>query len=32
MCEEFKVEGRTILAWIANLGHGIAPEVDPGEP
>ena len=28
MCEEFKVDGRT-QAWIANLGHGITPGVDP---
>lgn len=30
MCEEFKVDGRT-QAWIANLGHGITPGVDPDD-
>lgn len=28
MAESFKVEGKT-KAWIANLGHGITPGVDP---
>ena len=28
MCDEFKVDGRA-QAWIANLGHGITPGVDP---
>ena len=28
MCEQFRVEGKT-RAWIANLGHGITPGVDP---
>ena len=28
MCEEFRVDGKT-KAWIANLGHGITPGVDP---
>lgn len=28
MCGEFRVDGKT-KAWIANLGHGITPGVDP---
>jgi uroporphyrinogen decarboxylase len=28
MCQSFKVDGKT-KAWIANLGHGITPGVDP---
>lgn len=28
MCEAFRVDGKT-KAWIANLGHGITPGVDP---
>lgn len=28
MCESFRVSGKT-KAWIANLGHGITPGVDP---
>lgn len=28
MCEGFRVGGKT-KAWIANLGHGITPQVDP---
>lgn len=28
MCEAFRVGGRT-KGWIANLGHGITPGVDP---
>lgn len=28
MCNAFRVEGKT-KAWIANLGHGITPGVDP---
>ncbi|KAI0091954.1 uroporphyrinogen decarboxylase [Irpex rosettiformis] len=28
MCDEFRVDGKT-KGWIANLGHGITPGVDP---
>src|ERR1700761_1541845 len=28
MCRDFQVDGKT-RGWIANLGHGITPEVDP---
>jgi len=28
MCEQFQVNGKT-KAWVANLGHGITPGVDP---
>lgn len=28
MCQSFK-RGKPTRAWIANLGHGITPEVDP---
>lgn len=29
MCESFMGESKTSKAWIANLGHGITPGVDP---
>lgn len=28
MCESFKAGGKT-KGWVANLGHGITPQVDP---
>lgn len=28
-CESFKKDGQGAKAWIANLGHGITPGVDP---
>lgn len=32
MCKEFKGEGVDApKAWIANLGHGITPGVDPDD-
>jgi uroporphyrinogen decarboxylase len=29
MCESFRASGGRTKAWIANLGHGITPGVDP---
>jgi uroporphyrinogen decarboxylase len=29
MCEGFKGGGKELKGWIANLGHGITPGVDP---